>query len=92
MQGEGRPDEDKLKMQVTTTSVPLPGTTSQTGPRSGKPLPADIQAQVGRRLMAIYDAVLQQPVPDRFRQLLDTLDQKTGPLSGRRSQGDGDNI
>ena len=35
-----------------------------------------IQAQIGRRLLAVYDEVLQQPIPDRFRILLDHLDQK----------------
>jgi Anti-sigma factor NepR len=42
-------------------------------------LPLDAQTQIGRRLASLYNEVLQQPVPDRFRLLLDELDQKTGP-------------
>ena len=46
-------------------------------------LAPEIQAQIGARLMAAYDDVLQQPVPDRFRQLLEDLDAKTAkPASG----------
>jgi hypothetical protein len=43
---------------------------------SGKivPLDTDLQAQIGRQLRAIYDGVLAQPVPDRFLELLDQLD------------------
>lgn len=88
MRGDGKPDEDKLKMHATTTSRPSPGAGS--GPE--QPLAADIQAQIGRRLMAIYDEVLQQPVPDRFRLLLDQLDQKPAPPSDISGSGDGDDI
>ncbi len=39
-------------------------------------LPLDAQNKIGQRLKAIYDDVLQQPVPDRFVQLLKELDGK----------------
>ena len=34
-----------------------------------------IQARIGDNLRAMYDELLQQPVPDRFRDLLGKLDQ-----------------
>jgi Anti-sigma factor NepR len=33
-----------------------------------------IQARIGDHLRAMYDELLQQPVPDRFKQLLGQLD------------------
>ena len=45
---------------------------------SKKRIPAlapEIRAQIGRKLMAVYEDVLHQPVPDRFLALLDELDQ-----------------
>ena len=44
-----------------------------------------IQAQIGSRLVAVYNEVLHQPVPDRFRQLLDELDAKTSGKAGEGS-------
>jgi hypothetical protein len=36
-----------------------------------------IQARIGDQLRAMYTELLEQPVPDRFRELLDKLDQET---------------
>ncbi len=36
----------------------------------------DIQYHLGRRLKASYDELVRQPVPDRFRQLLDELEKR----------------
>jgi hypothetical protein len=36
-------------------------------------LESDIQAHLGRQLRALYDEVANQPVPDRFRVLLEQL-------------------
>ncbi len=51
-------------------------------PGSSMPQGATLQPQfqdhIGRQLRAVYDDVLSQPVPDRFRALLETLDAKTG--------------
>lgn len=44
--------------------------------RESPALPADAQNRIGQRLKAMYDSVVQQPVPDRFAQLLDQLDGK----------------
>jgi hypothetical protein len=37
----------------------------------------DLEDYIGRQLKALYDEVANQPVPDRFKELLDRLDQKT---------------
>jgi hypothetical protein len=37
-----------------------------------------VQEHIGRQLRAVYDDVLKQPLPDRFRELLEKLDQKMG--------------
>ncbi|WP_256515149.1 NepR family anti-sigma factor [Alsobacter ponti] len=42
---------------------------------SAKP---DFQVDIGQQLRAVYDSVLNQPVPDRFLELLNELDKKTG--------------
>lgn len=34
------------------------------------------QKRIGDQLRAMYDELMQQPVPDRFKDLLDQLDQK----------------
>jgi hypothetical protein len=39
---------------------------------------ADVNAQIGRQLRSIYESVVSQPVPDRFLELLNQLDSKTG--------------
>lgn len=45
----------------------------------GKPaLLPQVQDHIGRQLRAVYDDVLQQPVPDRFRELMEKLDRATG--------------
>jgi len=36
----------------------------------------DIQNHLGRKLKASYDELVRQPVPDRFRQLLDELEKR----------------
>ncbi len=39
-------------------------------------LEPDVQAHLGRQLRALYDEVASQPVPDRFRILLEQLEAK----------------
>ncbi len=39
-------------------------------------LDGESQAQIGRMLKAMYDEVAQEPVPDRFRDLLKQLEGK----------------
>jgi anti-sigma factor NepR-like protein len=40
------------------------------------------QKRIGDQLRAMYDELMQQPVPDRFRELLDQLDKKNGSKEG----------
>ena len=40
------------------------------------------QKRIGDQLRAMYDVLMQQPVPDRFRDLLDQLDKKNGAKEG----------
>jgi len=35
---------------------------------------SEIQIQIGRQLRTVYDDVLNQPIPDRFMELLQKLD------------------
>ena len=37
----------------------------------------DLQAHIGRQLRSMYDEVLKEPVPDRLRDLLLRLEQKS---------------
>ena len=40
------------------------------------------QKRIGDQLRAMYDELMQQPVPDRFRDLLDQLDKRNGGKEG----------
>jgi len=42
-----------------------------------------VQEQIGRRLAAVYDEVLRQPIPERFRLLLDRLDEASRTAKGQ---------
>jgi Anti-sigma factor NepR len=39
-------------------------------------LDSSSQKRIGDQLRAMYDELMQQPVPDRFKELLDQLDRK----------------
>lgn len=39
-------------------------------------LEADLQAQIGRQLRAVYNEVVSEGVPDRFMRLLEELERK----------------
>ena len=57
---------------------------SHTKASSEPSLDRTIQARIGDNLRAMYDELLQQPVPDRFRDLLGKLDQnRDGKERGR---------
>ncbi|MBL8585823.1 MAG: hypothetical protein JNM23_03745 [Bradyrhizobiaceae bacterium] len=62
-------------MQVRSSSV-----------RVGPALNRDIQTKIGQQLRAIYDDVVDQGVPDRFVELLRSLDKETG--KGERGDED----
>jgi hypothetical protein len=62
-------------MQVRSSSV-----------RVDPALNRDIQTKIGQQLRAIYDDVVDQGVPDRFVELLRSLDKETG--KGERGDED----
>lgn len=41
-------------------------------------LDALVQAHIGRELRSLFDEIVHEPVPDRFLQLLQTLEAKKG--------------
>lgn len=41
------------------------------------------QTRIGDQLRAMYDDLVHQPVPDRFRELLDQLDRGEDPETAR---------
>ncbi len=42
--------------------------------RSSSRLSDQAQARIGHNLRTLYDSIVQQPVPDRFRELIERLD------------------
>ena len=46
----------------------------QLGPEPA--LDREIQARIGDKLRSMYDELLEQPVPDRFKELLDRLEKR----------------
>jgi hypothetical protein len=60
--------------------APGPPMTSdqRTVDQSVKPIkrrPPDVKDHIGRQLRALYDEVVNQPVPERFMELLNRLDE-----------------
>jgi hypothetical protein len=54
----------------------LPGTSLNGKLGTEAKLDGSSQKRIGDQLRAMYDELMQQPVPDRFRELLDQLDKK----------------
>jgi hypothetical protein len=63
----GQVADMKPEVEVVPKGLPLP---------RGAILEADLQAHIGRQLRAVYDAVVNEAVPDRFLQLLEELERK----------------
>lgn len=54
---------------------------SEAAPQRRAPgLQPQVQDHIGRQLRAVYDDLLNQPVPDQFKELMDKLDKKTGEI------------
>ena len=63
------------KRSVRNMAGDKPGTHAGEGP--GKPgMQVQVQDHIGRQLRAVYDDVLNQPVPDRLLELLERLDRE----------------
>ena len=54
---------------------PTPPRRRKSAPRSR--LPREIGRQIGEKLRTMFDDVLTEPVPERFRKLLEELERKS---------------
>lgn len=57
------------------TVIPISKLSEKQKPRTAK-LGRDIQARIGEQLRTMYNGLLDQPVPDRFVELLKRLESK----------------
>jgi hypothetical protein len=58
-------------------SKPLSNEEKPEPPREGEPTASfPLHEHIGRQLKAMFDEVLSQPVPDKFRELLEELERK----------------
>jgi hypothetical protein len=65
-----KPDDLKdLPVQPDTATAPPP-----MPPAGDTALEPELQAFIGRQLQAAYDEVLNEPIPDRFLELLQQLE------------------
>lgn len=68
---EGGMEQKRSVREVAAVTKPA----SRSGEGDGKPgIHVQIQDHIGRQLRAVYDDVLNQPVPDRLLELLEELD------------------
>jgi hypothetical protein len=56
---------------------PFPTPSCETKKRTKAPTAADVGQQIGEKLRSMFDAVLTEPVPEKFRRLLDELERKS---------------
>jgi hypothetical protein len=66
----GAPKVKGSKMRTETQG-------SNTSGRAGAPIDPRVQAEIGKHLRAIYDDVINEPVPAKFMELLEKLEQST---------------
>ena len=59
-----------------------PARSRRRSPKSGASVQMQVQDHIGRQLRAVYDDLLNQPVPDRFLELLEQLDQGKPEANG----------
>ncbi len=70
--------ERGMKASRPSTEPPAADRGSQDRETSSNRMKPQVQEHIGRQLRAVYDDVLKQPLPDRFRELMEKLDQKMG--------------
>jgi len=63
----------------------IPGSSTSAKLGADPKLDGGSQQRIGDQLRAMYDELMQQPVPDRFRDLLEQMD-KTGTTKNKESQ------
>jgi hypothetical protein len=68
------------RMNLQPVPADAEGVARSPGPstRQEPTLQPQVQDHIGRQLRAVYDDILSQPVPDRFRELVEKLEAKTG--------------
>ena len=62
--------------------------------RSNRPdatLARDQQARIGSQLRAMYDGLVSEPIPDRFLELLNQMEEQDGDAAAPQSSDDGKN-
>jgi hypothetical protein len=74
---------------ISVAAVPKPildkpGKRSEMGPSQGESQGAELGEQIGSKLKSMFEDVVAEPVPEKFRQLLEELERKSGkPKSGK---------
>jgi hypothetical protein len=68
--------QDTAKRGQVSDMKPTAETMPNPPPAQDAILAADLQAQIGRQLRAVYDGVVEEGVPDRFLRLLEELERK----------------
>lgn len=67
--GGGPKDEESKEMLVDTHAAPAE--------RAGAHVDSRVQTEIGKHLRAIYDDVINEPVPSKFMELLEKLERST---------------
>jgi Anti-sigma factor NepR len=67
------PRDPGRRRPVPKMTIPHADSTTA-GPPTG--LEVELQAYIGRQLRAVYDEIVNEPVPDKFVQLLEELQRK----------------
>jgi hypothetical protein len=67
---------DHTTKDIPVLRNPLPLGADEAAIEAGVPLEPELQAHIGRQLRAVYDGVVNEPVPDRFLKLLETLERE----------------
>jgi Anti-sigma factor NepR len=75
-----RPDTDTLRSEATMH-------TDAQVRRPGGRLSREDQRRIGDILQRVYDEVLREGVPDRFKELLERFEQPSGDAEARSRQG-----
>ncbi len=53
------------------------------GKRSRKPAVAQLDTHIGKELRELYSAILEEPIPDRFLDLVRSFEEPTGDKAKR---------
>lgn len=82
MGGEGGRSQVKKTGRRQMSKEPSLSKESMTRKNTAVQLNSEAQSQIGEKLKALYDDVVNQPIPDRFRELLDQLDRRRQDKDG----------